>query len=550
MSNVMVVMAAALAAELLLVLFGLLLFAWIRSRAARNRDNKAMRVLITRIKNSMAERDAEVGRFLADNMGLSGEALEQSRVSVRRAELELLKRFAGVYKNRDAGSAAQFDIDVVAALAPYFELRGVAEGGVAEAAPADSSELEALRADNARLSEELTVTMETMSRMLNEYSTMFAGNTVGGPAPIGVPVGSDAVASEESAYPDEGISTAPPQVVEEDVEVDLVVEDVEDLVDEDTPEEAAEVTEGEMAGSDAADDPQIEVGGDVDLAVESPDSGDTEDVMQDDIDALFAAESQQDLMDVTERDEELVTAETEPDPSVMDEAMPAEPDAVTVDDALKAPVEAQVSADAPEAGPGAEEVNESMEETGEPAGQSVSGATEPAPPDQPETGAQLADLEGQLAEVSEADLPEDYLAEVVSPDALSPRSTDDPEHVPSGSDPAASSEAAEDPGHVGSGFDIESGGGELPVNDVEPAEDLDQVSSLFDTEDSELVAFDEEDDAGIEVVLADEDLFDAVEPGTTERAETTAKEVEGTDELDTDALFDAVDEPRITRSGQ
>ncbi|MCW9077654.1 MAG: hypothetical protein OQK74_00605, partial [Gammaproteobacteria bacterium] len=178
MSEVMILMSAILAGELLLVLLGLLSYAWFRNRALRRRDTKAIRVLATRIKNTRTERETKIVQFLGEQMGISGEALEQAKTAMLRAELLLLQRFAGVYKKRDAGAAAQFDIDLMAALAPYYELEG---GGIVvtqEQPDQDISVLESLRAENQRLSDELSVTMETMSRMLNEYSTMFTGGSL------------------------------------------------------------------------------------------------------------------------------------------------------------------------------------------------------------------------------------------------------------------------------------------------------------------------------------------------------------------------------------
>jgi hypothetical protein len=106
-----------------------------------------------------------------------------------RAELRLLQRFARLYGKRDASKASLFDTDLEAAIQPYHALAIAGEPSAeAEAGEVDSSELERLRAENNRLSDELRITMETMGRMLNEYSTMFAGEApAGGPA-AGAPV--------------------------------------------------------------------------------------------------------------------------------------------------------------------------------------------------------------------------------------------------------------------------------------------------------------------------------------------------------------------------
>ncbi|MBT8428586.1 MAG: hypothetical protein KJN79_01605 [Gammaproteobacteria bacterium] len=267
MSEVMILMSAILAGELLLVLLVLLSYAWFRNRALRRRDTKAIRVLATRIKNSRTERETKIARFLGEQMGISGEALEQAKTAMLRAELLLLQRFAGVYTKRDAGAAAQFDMDLMAALAPYYELEG---GGIVvtqEQPDEDTSVLESLRAENQRLSDELSVTMETMSRMLNEYSTMFTGGSPGQPGPIAALVGGAmadvSVPDGESAPEPAPGQTAPP-------------------FGPDTPVEMAAETDADLAVAAAED------GGDND---------DKDMPAQDDIDALFAAESDAPLPD-------------------------------------------------------------------------------------------------------------------------------------------------------------------------------------------------------------------------------------------------------------
>ena len=267
MSEVMVLMSAILAGELLLVLLVLLSYAWFRNRALQRRDAKAVRVLATRIKNTRNEREARIARFLSEQMGISGEAQEQAKTAMLRAELLLLQRFAGVYRKRDAGAAAQFDIDLAAALAPYYELDG---GGVVvthEQPNEDASELDSLRAENQRLSDELGVTMETMSRMLNEYSTMFTGGSLGQSGPIAALVGGGDGARPEG------------ETVVEPVAGQTVLSS-----DPDTPVEMA--AQAECAVDLETDlDPNIQVeegGGDSD----NVDTG-----AQDDIDELFAAQS-------------------------------------------------------------------------------------------------------------------------------------------------------------------------------------------------------------------------------------------------------------------
>ena len=195
MSDTMIMMLVMLAAELVLLLLVLLAAAWFRGRAARRRDERAIRLLVTRIRNSRAERETGIERFLDERMGLSGAELAQAKQALLQSELVLLKRFAEVYRGRDADAAARFDADLVTALTPYHELKTDNVVVASEAAPADNSELERLREQNRLLSNELSGNMETMSKMVREFSTMFAESS--GDAAAATP----AATTEPSATP-------------------------------------------------------------------------------------------------------------------------------------------------------------------------------------------------------------------------------------------------------------------------------------------------------------------------------------------------------------
>jgi hypothetical protein len=186
MSETMAFMLSALAAESLLLLLVLLGFSFLRNRAARRRDRQAIKALVARVRQNKAAREQAIEKFLVEALRLSGEPLREAKATLLRAELGLLQRFAAIYKGREVDAAAAFDGDLAAALAPYHALNGGDAQVVQQhtEASADHAELDALRAENLRLSNELKINMETMSRMLNEYSAMFAGGQPGDVAPI------------------------------------------------------------------------------------------------------------------------------------------------------------------------------------------------------------------------------------------------------------------------------------------------------------------------------------------------------------------------------
>ena len=212
MSNGVLILLGGLLGEVVLLTLVLLSIAYLRNRAQRKRDLKAAQTLIARIKNGKAEREKTIVQFLAQGMGLSGEALQQAKVAILRGELGLLQRMAGIYRQRDAAGLARIDDELFAAIGPYHALTGEAmETAGRETATLDNDEFERLRKENQRLSEELTITMETMSRMLSEYSSVFAGGS-----PNGEPaVGSTVDAAVEAVAEDEDVMTASSEDVAE-----------------------------------------------------------------------------------------------------------------------------------------------------------------------------------------------------------------------------------------------------------------------------------------------------------------------------------------------
>jgi hypothetical protein len=208
-------------------------------------------VLIAKIKQGKAEREQTLTQFLSQQAGLSGAALEKAKVAMLRAELGFLQRLDGVYRKRDADALARFDAELFAAVEPYHGLE-IDVGGTIDAVdgePADSAELEHLRKENKRLSDELTITMETMSRMLNEYSTMFAGADAGGTAPIGAAAASVAGAAGAAVAAtgsDDAVSEDAMRAVS-DVEESAAAPDIVDSLDAELPGEIEPVADDQEA---------------------------------------------------------------------------------------------------------------------------------------------------------------------------------------------------------------------------------------------------------------------------------------------------------------
>jgi hypothetical protein len=173
MSNALGYLMVALGVEALLLLLLFLSVSWFRNRAVRRRDAPAAKDLVARVRQRTGERKEVIARFLEQGIGLSGTALDQARTQLLGAELAVLQRFADSCRQRAASAAERLDYDMMALVEHYHALPTAGARSATDCA-GDQRQLEALREENRRLSEELQVGMETMSRMLKEYSTMFA----------------------------------------------------------------------------------------------------------------------------------------------------------------------------------------------------------------------------------------------------------------------------------------------------------------------------------------------------------------------------------------
>jgi hypothetical protein len=139
----------------------------------KSRDRKAAAVIIQKIKEDEARRTAETKKILLHKFGFEDGDAEKLAVRTDRAERVLYQSIINMYLQRDTNALEGLNITFETAVEPYRTLEPPG-GGTAGRAVDESQELTKLREENKRLSEEIGVTMQTMGRMLSEYSTMFA----------------------------------------------------------------------------------------------------------------------------------------------------------------------------------------------------------------------------------------------------------------------------------------------------------------------------------------------------------------------------------------
>jgi hypothetical protein len=184
------------AGELFAVLAAALAAMVVAEARRRRRDRQAAEFLVGVVRKSRNRRDTETRGLLQERYGYSGDELGRIGHEIAAAERRLLQRVVNMYLGRDHLSLRELHIDVEGVTEPFRKLDVQASGTSAGSAVSSTDDLaemtsdkaESLERENEALKQELQITMETMSRMLSEYASMFGrdeqdaiGSTANGP---------------------------------------------------------------------------------------------------------------------------------------------------------------------------------------------------------------------------------------------------------------------------------------------------------------------------------------------------------------------------------
>jgi hypothetical protein len=159
----------------------------------KRKDKQAALTLVGRIKEDLPRRKDETTGVLVSRYGLDEGSAKELSTQIDRGERYFYQTMVNTYLKRDRQVLENLNVEFESSVEPYrnLTLKGLAR--VVEEAPepapeapsaavagdggGDSAECERLKIENSRLSQELRITMETMGRMLNEYSNMFGGGS-------------------------------------------------------------------------------------------------------------------------------------------------------------------------------------------------------------------------------------------------------------------------------------------------------------------------------------------------------------------------------------
>ncbi|MES9987181.1 MAG: hypothetical protein AB2603_05290 [Candidatus Thiodiazotropha endolucinida] len=207
-------LVALIVAEVLIglvVLSGILvLFTLLR----KGRIRRAAAHLAERVKTDKAKREQRLKVLLQDRYQYQEAELQQALHNMMQTEMLLYQNVINGFLKDDQVHLQQIDVDVENLVLGYQGLEVSAPATSSTQASDSNEEITKLKEENERLSEELRVTMDTMGRMLNEYSTMFAGGADAGQAA--------APPSTEETEDSERVDVGAAEAIQEDVEQESV----------------------------------------------------------------------------------------------------------------------------------------------------------------------------------------------------------------------------------------------------------------------------------------------------------------------------------------
>ncbi len=302
----------------LLVLSGLLLlFTLLRKQRIR----KAANHLAGRVQSDKEKRSARLKKLLEEKYQMQSPQLDQALHGIVQTEMTLYQNMLNGFLKDDQVYLQQIDVDVENLVLAYQALAGyVSEAGDSDAVSSD--EVEALKAENERLAEELKVTMDTMGRMLNEYSTMFAEGDSGFPVEATAAAGQEADPQplQEESVAVEAAEPAPSADSESGLDDDMVIPDMsEEELTESSLSELQE--ESESVEAEAQADAEADTGIDI-PDVEKPDI-EIPDADADDVNSMAATATE-----VDEEVSEIIDEVMEIADDMMQESAVAEDQAV------------------------------------------------------------------------------------------------------------------------------------------------------------------------------------------------------------------------------
>ncbi len=175
-------LVAVFAVEALAALFLLVVvFTFFMSRR-KNKERSAAKDLVNKLKNNETSRKESLGVRLSESCELAPSTLDNVIAEIDGQEKNLYQQIVKMFLGRDAALLAEIDKSVQALSDPFCKLLAEiasaekVDSAMSSAIETANSEIQRLRGESERLSEQLSMAMQTMDEVSSEYSKMFGSS--------------------------------------------------------------------------------------------------------------------------------------------------------------------------------------------------------------------------------------------------------------------------------------------------------------------------------------------------------------------------------------
>jgi len=254
--------------ELTFLMAGGLAVLLINRMVGKTKGKKSVHELTEKIRADREARKRDIRKGLAA-YGLQDDALEARVSEIDKRERKFYQRIITMYQNRSDAMLTTLNVAFETTTRPYYELDMKLEVPAEqptdeEHGNIDPSELEALQKQNEELQNELAVTMDTIGRMLSEYSSMFGSEEAEGLDKDKIMEAFQVDEDSETVEEETDIAGAEEQAEVEEVEV--VSDNSHDEGHEEGLEEEAEIEiVTDLDDGEAAVEPEAETEDDFDV---------------------------------------------------------------------------------------------------------------------------------------------------------------------------------------------------------------------------------------------------------------------------------------------
>ncbi len=175
-------LVAVFVVEGLAALFLLVVIIAFFASSKKNKERIAAKRLVNKLKDGEGSRKEDLSSRLSNSCALSESAIDAALAEIDSQEKILYQHIVKMFLGRDAALLLEIDKSVQALSEPFCQLLAdvaaidKVDPAITTAIEAANVEINRLRGESERLTEQLSMAMKTMDEVSSEYSKMFGSS--------------------------------------------------------------------------------------------------------------------------------------------------------------------------------------------------------------------------------------------------------------------------------------------------------------------------------------------------------------------------------------